>query len=66
MVLKIYDLLNMGLTLTGYNMVFVFLDYIGFANKVTHYLNFNDSLSISGTEEMSEYHNSILIGSYFS
>ena len=67
MVLKLYDLFNMGLTLTGYNMLFVFLDYVGFATKVTEYMDFNDSKSISGTSEIdSSYKIVILSGAYIS
>lgn len=48
MVLKIYDQLNTGLTLTGYNMLFVFLDFVGFSTKVAKYLDFDQSNSVAG------------------
>ena len=67
MVLRLYDMLNMGLTLTGYNMLFVFLDYLGFAKKVIEYMNFNDSKSVSGTSEIDHRYKILIVwGSYIS
>ena len=65
MVLRTYDLFNMGLTLTSYNILFVFLDFIGFGNKVIQYLTFKGSFSISGDDVISN-RSFVILGSYAS
>jgi uncharacterized membrane protein YidH (DUF202 family) len=56
----------MGLTMTGYNMLFVFLDFIGFASKVTQYLVFQRYEIILEGESPLSYRNVLLVAAYLS